>query len=76
MDYTLSVAVSDSTHNRAHQTTDPGFRLVFELGICQVFEELATGDVLHHQVNVLEIVVCFIVLHNIGMIKFLQHSNL
>ena len=42
----------------------------------KVFEKLAALDVLHHQVQILVIVVSLKILDNVGVVELLQNSDL
>ena len=41
-----------------------------------LFEKLSTINVLHYQVDIFLINICFVILYDVGMIQFCQNTNL
>ena len=69
MNNVLSMAMVDSLEQTAHVTCSLRLRKGLILLLSDLIEELGARHVLHHQVDVLLIVVRFVVLDDIGMIE-------
>ena len=72
----LSVAMIDRLEELFHITC--GLRLIESLVrlLGDAVEQGLAGDVLHHQVDVLQVVVSLVVLHDVGVIEGVQDGDL
>jgi hypothetical protein len=76
MDDSLRVAVVDGAEELAHVEAGVVLREVLVFLGGDFVEELAAGDVLHDQVDVLVVVVGFVVLDNAGVVEGVQDGDL
>ena len=75
MYYSLRMHVCQSTKQFLHISSSHLFSEDLVLLLGNLIEQLSTIDVLHHEIDVFFINICFVILHDIRMIQLGQYRN-
>ena len=75
MDDVASMTMIDSSKQVLHVASGNLFIESLVLLGCDHLEELEALDILHHQVDVLLVIVSLVVLYNVGVVQLVENSN-